>query len=218
MEKSDFGLLEGEEILWKNIKQKDLVRESFIEILIGIILIALISIGGNILFYMFFSNTFDALIPLIVFPIGISIIFSKLLIYPGMQKYLEISKNLGLKYKELRYYNEKTLVTNKRIIRKSYDAYKIDYSQNPISDLDSFKLYKDLVYINLTSIGVVYTEFAGEEWQIGFKFNEAEKEFVPLLLLVPSDKYVGLIDVLEKHIPLKRKNHMSNDTIIFYKN
>ena len=63
-----------------------------------------------------------------------------------------------LSLKKVREYEEISLITNKRLIQKSYNAFEIDYSKNPISNLNDFEIYRDTIFITLQAIKVVVVE------------------------------------------------------------
>ncbi len=210
-------LNEGEKILWKQTRSKNLIRKYIFNLVIGLLLIALISLGGNLLIYFVFIPTIITFLSLILFPLGILLIIGFFFIYPIIQKLWRISRNLGLNFNELQHYQEIELVSNMRLIKKSYDAFEINYSQNPITDLEAYHLLKDLVYIDLKAISVVLTEKTNKGWQIGFKFDETDKSLVPLLLLIPLNTFSNFISVLEETIPLKSKKRLSNEIIAYYK-
>ena len=131
---------------------------------------------------------------------------------------MEITSNLHLKANKIRKYEEISVITNKRLIQKSYNIFKIDYLNNPISDLDSFKINRDMVFVDLESIQVVSTEQMEIIYQVGFKFNDDDKNFIPLLFTFPINKFHDFINILSDNIPLNRKVRKSNNIINYYRN
>ncbi|MBN1800448.1 MAG: hypothetical protein JW891_03025 [Candidatus Lokiarchaeota archaeon] len=218
MEDIDLELLEGEEILWKKVKSKNLIEKPVYNLLLGLIFIAFVSLGGNFLINFIFFPTLISILSMVLFPLGVLTIIGIVFIRPLILRLSKISRDLGLTFKELQHYQEIEIISNKRLIKKSYDAFEIDYSQNPITDLNGYQLSKDLVYIDLSAINTVLVEKIDEGWQIGFKFKGKDDYLVPLLFFVPLKEFSIFISILKENIPLKTKRHLNNDLIGYYKN
>jgi hypothetical protein len=211
-------LLEDEEISWKHVEIKNLLLEPLLEVGIGVILMIVLSIIFNyITFLMKFEeihllfSLMYLIIPIIVaFTCGIGIVL------PGIKKINQITTNLHLNPKKVRKYEDISLITNKRLIQKSYNAYKIDYSKNPIIALDDFEIYRDMIFINLHAIKVVIVENVETSYQIGFKFSLKEDNLIPVLFSVPTNKFPAFIDELTEKIPLKRKKRADNYIVNYF--
>ena len=108
------------------------------------------------------------------------------------------------------------MISNKRLIQKSYNAFKIDYSENPISDLENYEIYRDMVFINLSAIKVVIAEKLETYYQIGFKFSIKDDNLIPLLFSVPINLFPSFIDELTEKIPLKNKKRRDNFIVNYF--
>ena len=160
-------------------------------------------------------NVLFALLYFIV-PIIVSVTCGIGIILPGIKKLNQITKNLHVNPKDLRYYEEISVISNKRLIQKSYNAFQIDYTENPISDLENHEIYRDMVFINLKAIKVVIAEKLEASYQIGFKFSIEDDNLIPLLFTVPLNLFPGFIDELTEKIPLRRKKRKDNYIINYF--
>ena len=218
MEELENYLLDDEEILWSHREMMNLIQLPTLEIIIGTSLSGGLSLSLNFIIYVFFAKNIILLLSLIILPIVIVIIFGLSLIMPGIRQYIQITENLHLNTKDLRKYEGISIITNKRLIQKSYNAFEIDYLQNPINDLENFKIYRDMVFVNLESIQVVSAEEMEYFFQVGFKFKEDDTNFMPLLFSIPRDRFSEFLSILKENIPLQRKIRISNYIINYYKN
>ncbi len=209
-------LLKDEEILWTFTEIKNIVKIPILEVLIGIILSTILSIVFNMLFYMFFQETLALIISLILFPLISFIIFAITLIIPGIKKYYEIINNLKTTLNKAIRYKEIIVITNKRIMQKSYNVFNIDYIKNPITNYNDLLINRDLVLVNLTSIHVVSTEELEESYQVAFKFTKNDKNYLPMLFEIPKDQFPEFIYILKKEIPLSKKTRIHNFLIDYY--
>ena len=218
MEEIEKHLLEGEEISWKHVEIKNLLFEPLLEIVIGIALIVVLSIIFNYVTYLMRFEEIHLLFSLLYFivPIVVAVTFGIGIILPGFQKLIQITSNLRLSPKKIRQYEEISLITNKRLIQKSYNAFEIDYSKNPINDLNNFEIYRDMIFVNLHAIKVVIVENVETSYQIGFRFNLKDDNLLPVLFSVPINKFPGFIDELTEKIPLKKKKRKDNYIVNYF--
>ena len=152
----------------------------------------------------------------LIFPIIVTVTCGIGIVLPGIKKLNQITKNLQVTPKDLRNYEEVSAISNKRLIQKSYNAFKIDYSENPISDLENHEIYRDMVFINLKSIKVVIAEKLETSFQIGFKFSIKDDNLIPLLFSVPLNLFPSFIDELTEKIPLKQKKRKDNYIVNYF--
>jgi len=216
MERIEDNLLKNEEILWKHITTTNLLQVPILKGLIGLSLVGIISILFNFVMYVFFSESFILILSLILLPIFTALIFGVSLIIPGMKDYFQIKKNLHSDYKNLKEYKEISIITSKRLIQKTYKAFT-SYSEYPILDLKNYQINHDIIFVNLNSISVVSSEIDGSNYQIAFKHDEKDKNFIPLLYTIPLKQYNKFINILRELIPLKRKKRTGNFLVNYYK-
>ena len=218
MEEIEKHLLEGEEISWKHVEIRNLLFEPLLEIVIGIALIVALSIIFNYVTYLMRFEEIHLLFSLLYFivPIIVAVTCGIGIILPGFQKLIQITSNLRSNPKKIRQYEEISLITNKRLIQKSYNAFEIDYSKNPINDLNNFEIYRDMIFVNLHAIKVVIVENVETSYQIGFRFNLKDDNLLPVLFSVPINKFPGFIDELTEKIPLKNKKRTDNYIVNYF--
>jgi hypothetical protein len=218
MEEIEKLLLEGEEISWKHVETRNLLFEPLLEIVIGIALIISLSLIFNYITYLMRFEEINALFALLylIVPTIVTISCGIGIILPGIKKLNQITNNLQINPKDLRYYEEISVISNKRLIQKSYNAFKIDYSENPIIDLENHEIYRDMVFINLKAIKVVIAEKLETSYQIGFKFSIKDDNLVPLLFSVPLNLFPSFIDELTEKIPLKHKKRRDNFIVNYF--
>ncbi len=218
MEEIETLLLEGEEISWIFIETKNLLFEPLLEIVVGFALIISLSLIFNYITYLMRFEEINVLFALLylIIPIIVTVTCGIGIILPGIKKLNQITKNLQVSLKDLRYYEEISVVSNKRLIQKSYNAFKIDYSKNPISDLENHEIYRDMVFINLKAIKVVIAEKLETSYQIGFKFSIKDDNLIPLLFSVPLNLFPSFIDELTEKIPLKHKKRKDNYIVNYF--
>jgi len=210
-------LLEDEKILWRHVEIKNLLKLPLLEVLIGITLACLLSIFFNVIFYLLLQETLILFLSLIIFPITKFMIFGISLIIPGIKKYLEILNNLKIPPKMAMKYKEISFLTNKRLIQKSYNIFEIDFQQNPLTNLDDIEINRDLIFVNLSKIKLVSTEELDDHYEIAFKFNENDKNYIPLLLTIPNKGLPELLNILKHEISLTEKKRIGNYIVNFYK-
>lgn len=213
-------LLNGEEISWKNVEIQNLLFNPIIEIGVGIALIVSLSLLFNYITYLMKFEEINMFFVLLYFlaPIAVLISFGIVVILPAIKKLNKIMSDLQENFKNLKRYEEITVITGKRLIQKSYNVFEIDYSQNPITDLENFEIIRDLVFINLEAIKVVIAEKLEFSYQVGFKFNLEDDNYVPIFLNIPFNKFDGFMEELIEKIPLKRKKRQDNYIINYFKN
>jgi hypothetical protein len=218
MEEIEKLLLEGEEISWKHVETINLLFEPLIEIVIGFALIISLSLIFNYITYLMKFEEINMLFALLylVIPIVVTFTCGIGIILPAIKKLNQITKNLQVNPKDLRHYKEISVISNKRLIQKSYNAFKIDYSENPISDLENHEIYRDMVFINLNAIKVVIAEKLETSFQIGFKFSIEDDNLIPLLFSVPLNLFPSFIDELTERIPLKHKKRKDNYIVNYF--
>ena len=152
----------------------------------------------------------------LIFPIIVTITCGIVIILPGIKKLNQITNNLQVTPKDLRYYEEISVISNKRLIQKSYNAFKIDYSKNPIRDLENYEIYRDMVFINLKAVKVVIAEKFETFYQIGFKFSIKDDNLIPLLFTISINLFPSFIDDLTDKIPLKHKKRKDNYIVNYF--
>ena len=218
LEEIEKHLLEGEEISWKHVEIRNLLFEPLLEIVIGIALIVALSIIFNYVTYLMRFEEIHLLFSLLYFivPIIVAVTCGIGIILPGFQKLIQITSNLRSSPKKIRQYREISLITNQRLIQKSYNAFEIDYSKNPINDLNNFEIYRDMIFVNLHAIKVVIVENIESSYQIGFRFNLKDDNLLPVLFSVPINKFPGFIDELTEKIPLKNKKRKDNYIVNYF--
>ena len=218
LEEIEKHLLEGEEISWKHVEIRNLLFEPLLEIVIGIALIVALSIIFNYVTYLMRFEEIHLLFSLLYFivPIIVAVTCGIGIILPGFQKLIQITSNLRSNPKKIRQYEEISLITNKRLIQKSYNAFEIDYSKNPINDLNNFEIYRDMIFVNLHAIKVVIVENIETSYHIGFRFNLKDDNLLPVLFSVPINKFPGFIDELTEKIPLKNKKRKDNYIVNYF--
>ena len=218
MEEIKIHLLDDEEITWKNIEIKNLLLSPLLEIVVGIALIVSLSILFNYITYLMKFEEINLLFSLSYFivPIIVSLSCGITIILPAIKKLNKITLNLRENLKNIKVYEEIILITSKRLIQKSYNAFEINYSQNPITDLENFEIIRDLVFINLKAIKVVIAEKMEEFYQVGLKFNLEDDNYVPILLAIPFNKFDSFLEELTEKIPLKRKKRKDNYLINYF--
>lgn len=211
-------LLEGEEISWKHVETKNLLFDPLLEIGIGFTLIIALSIIFNYITYLMKFEEIHILFSLMYFivPIVVALTCGIVVVLPGIKKLIRITANLHLSLKKIREYEEISLITNKRLIQKSHSAFEIDYSKNPIGNLDDFEIYRDIIFINLQAIKVVVVENLETSCQIGFRFSLNDDNLIPILLSVPFNKFPGFIEELTEKIPLKKKKRKDNYIVNYF--
>ncbi len=211
-------MLEGEEISWKHVEIRNLLFEPLLEIVIGIALIVALSIIFNYVTYLMRFEEIHLLFSLLYFivPIIVAVTCGIGILLPGFQKLIQITSNLHSSPKKIRQYEEISLITNKRLIQKSYNAFEIDYSKNPINDLNNFEIYRDMIFVNLHAIKVVIVENVETSYQIGFRFNLKDDNLLPVLFSVPINKFPGFIAELTEKIPLKNKKRKDNYIVNYF--
>ncbi|MFX1381466.1 MAG: hypothetical protein ACFFBP_03410 [Promethearchaeota archaeon] len=218
MEEIERYLLEEEKILWKYVETKNLLKIPILKIVIGIILTISLSILFNLLYYILIQDPIAVLISILSLSIASFVIFGIFLIIPGILKYLKIMDNLKTTSKNLMKYSEISIITDKRLIQKSYNVFEIDYVKNPITNLEDFEINRDIVFVNLPSIHVVSIEALESFYQVAFKNRDDDEQYIPLLFTIPLENISEFINILEEEIPLKRKKRLGNYLINYYKN
>jgi hypothetical protein len=218
MEEINKHFLEGEEISWKHVEIKNLLFEPILEVGIGVVLIIALSIIFNYITFLMKFEEIHMLFSLMYFiiPIVVAFVCGIGVVLPGIKKLNQITKNLQCNPKSLRNYEEVSVISNKRLIQKSYNAFKIDYSDNPISDLENYEIYRDMVFINLSAIKVVIAEKLETSYHIGFKFSIKDDNLIPLLFNVPINLFPRFIDELTEKIPLKHKKRQNNYIVNYF--
>ena len=218
LEEIEKYILEGEEISWKHVETKNLLFEPLLEMGVGIILIVALSIVFNYVTYLMKFEEIHTLFSLMYFivPIIVALTCGIGIILPGIKKLNQITVNLHSTPKKIRKYEEISIITSKRLIQKSYNAFEIDYVKNPIRNLDDFEIDRDMIFINLRAIKVVIVENIETSYQIGFKFNLKDDNLIPVLFSVPINKFPGFIDDLTEKIPLKKKIRKDNYIVNYF--
>jgi hypothetical protein len=191
--KSELSL--DEKILWEQRllfnKLEGLKRAVFL-----LIFFICISIFFLLISFMPFSNIFDdfmilqVVILILVLPLGV--FFAEIISY---RKRL---KRLDVRTKDLKNYEEFTVLTNKRWIQKSLFFLKLDYSKY---DSDLILIQKDLAIANLLDIEIIYITkgFKSEIFYINFfkSWDKWTEESVLQVILEKSD-YLILMETLQK--------------------
>ncbi|MFX1276582.1 MAG: hypothetical protein ACFFAT_16270, partial [Promethearchaeota archaeon] len=194
MEEIERYLLEEEKILWKYVETKNLLKIPILKIVIGIILTISLSILFNLLYYILIQDPIAVLISILSLSIASFVIFGIFLIIPGILKYLKIMDNLKTTSKNLMKYSEISIITDKRLIQKSYNVFEIDYVKNPITNLEDFEINRDIVFVNLPSIHVVSIEALESFYQVAFKNRDDDEQYIPLLFTIPLENISEFIN------------------------
>lgn len=188
-------LSSDEKILWE---QRKLFNKLKYLKKAGFILIFFVGISIIFLFlcFMILKDNFD-------FPMILQILIFMLILPLGFffAEFIntwKISKKLNIRIRDLKNYEEFTILTSKRWIQKSLFYLKLDSSKY---DSDSILIQKNLATVNLHDIEVIYTakSFKGEIFYINFfiSWDKWSEESVLHAILEKTD-YLILMETLQK--------------------
>lgn len=138
-------LNEGEEIQWYRRKRINLLI-FFNRIIIYVLTTFLLGIIGSIVFAIFIPS--ELIIMIVAF---ISLVIIDISLIPiALYKYHRRKMRLNLTYRELKYYNESVMITNKRYINKSY--YYSDRQISNLYDDEAVTQINDIILLELNFV------------------------------------------------------------------
>ena len=193
-----------EKILWEQRqffnKLEGLKRAVFL-----LIFFISLSIFFFLICFIPFTNIFDdfmilqMVILILILPLG--------LFFAEIINYRKRLKKLDVRTKDLKNYEEFTVLTNKRWIQKSLFFLKLDSSKY---DSDSILIQKDLAIANLLDIEVIYTTkgYKSEIFYVNFfkSWDKCTEDSVLQAILEKTD-YLILMEKLQKLFSINKEEH-----------